>query len=135
MMVVTDGTVARGRASVLVVNDHEVLRQAVLQRLRARGFRVHAATSGRQALQVARVERPDVILFDMDPPALDGWESTRRLKADPLTRKILVVAISGDGKIDRRNQAMRYGCDGFEAKPLDVDRLVESVERLLPATA
>lgn len=135
MMVVSDGTVTRARASVLVVNDHETQRQAVLQRLRARGFRVHAASSGRQALQVARVERPDVILFDMDPPALDGWESTRRLKADPLTRNILVVALSEDTQTDRRNQAMRYGCDGFEPKPLDMEHLVESVERLLPQGA
>lgn len=130
-----EAPVTRARGSVLVVNDHEPLRQTVLQRLRARGFRVHAATSGRQALQLARVERPDVILMDMDPPALEGWESTRRLKADPVTRNILVVALSADAKTDRRNHAMRIGCDGFEPKPLDLDHLVDSVERLLPAPA
>ena len=130
-----EGNFNRARGSVLVVNDHEALRQTVLQRLRARGFRVHAATSGRQAIQVARVERPDVILMDMDPPALDGWESTRRLKADPMTRNILVVALCEDAQVDRRNHAMRIGCDGFEPKPLDVDHLVDSVERLVPSGA
>lgn len=124
-------TAARG--TVIVVNQQEALGKVVLQRFQARGFRVESAESGRAALQLARERRPDVILMDMDPPAVDGWESTRRLKADPVTRHILVVAISEDGQTDRRNQAMRVGCDGFEPKPLDVDHLVASVEKLLPA--
>ena len=128
----SDPTFTRAR-SVLVVNDHEALRQTVLERLRARGFLVHAASSGKVALQVARAERPDVILMDMDPPSVEGWESTRRLKADPVTRHILIVALSEDAKTDQRNHAMRIGCDGFEAKPLNMDHLVESVERLLPS--
>ncbi len=121
------------RGTVIVVNEPDAQRQMVLQRFQARGFRAHAAESGRVALQLAREQRPDVILMDMDRPTLDGWESTRRLKADPVTRHILVVALSEDTQTDRRNQAMRVGCDGFEAKPLDVDHLVASVESLLPA--
>jgi CheY-like chemotaxis protein len=121
------------RGTVIVVNEPDAQRQQVLQRLLACGFRACAAESGRMALQLAREQRPDVILMDMDRPGLDGWESTRRLKADPVTRHILVVAISEDTQTDRRNQAMRVGCDGFEAKPLDLDHLVASVENLLPA--
>jgi CheY-like chemotaxis protein len=121
------------RGTVIVVNEPDAQRQQVLQRFLARGFRACAAENGRMALQLAREQRPDVILMDMDRPGLDGWESTRRLKADPVTRHILVVAISEDTQTDRRNQAMRVGCDGFEAKPLDLDHLVESVENLLPA--
>lgn len=121
------------RGTVIVVNEPDAQRQMVVQRFQARGFRAHAAESGRVALQLAREERPDVILMDMDRPTLDGWEATRRLKADPVTRHILVVALSEDTQTDRRNQAMRVGCDGFEPKPLDVDHLVASVESLLPA--
>lgn len=121
------------RGTVIIVNEPDAQRQMVLQRFQARGFRAQAAESGRAALQLAREQRPDVILMDMDRPTLDGWESTRRLKADPVTRHILVVALSEDTQTDRRNQAMRVGCDGFEPKPLDVDRLVAIVERLLPA--
>jgi CheY-like chemotaxis protein len=120
------------RRTVLVVNDQESVRQAVVRTLQARGFSARAARSGREALEVARTDRPDVIVFDMDPPGLDGWEATRRLKADPVTRRILVVAMSENTQTDARNLAMRVGCDAFEAKPVDIERLVQSVEQLLP---
>lgn len=100
--------------------------------LQQRGFRARAADTGRKALEAVRVDRPDVILIDMDPPAVDGWESARRLKADPLTKNIMVVAMSEDAKVDRRNLAMRMGCDAFAAKPFDIAHLVDSVEQLLP---
>jgi two-component system, cell cycle response regulator DivK len=118
--------------SVLVVQDQEPLRQAMMRTLLARGFRARAARSGREALECVRADKPDVILMDMDPPALEGWESARRLKADPVTRSILVVALSENAHTESRNLAMRVGCDAFEAKPVDVEHLVESVERLLP---
>lgn len=120
------------RKTVLVVNDQEPVRQAVVQSLQARGFRARSARSGREALEVARTDRPDLILYDMDPPGLDGWEATRRLKADPVTRRILVIAMSENTETDARNMAMRVGCDAFASKPVDVEHLVESVEQLLP---
>jgi CheY-like chemotaxis protein len=120
------------RRSVLVVNDQESVRLAVVRLLQAHGFHARAARSGREALEVARIERPDVILYDMDPPGLDGWEATRRLKADPVTRRILIVAMSENAETDARNLAMRVGCDAFAPKPVDLEHLVESVEQLLP---
>jgi len=69
--------------SVLVVNDQDALRQTMVRTLLARGFRARTARSGREALESVRTDKPDVILIDMDPPALEGWESARRLKADP----------------------------------------------------
>lgn len=120
------------RKTVLVVNDQESVRQAVVQSLQARGFRARSVRSGREAMELARSDRPDVILYDMDPPGLDGWEATRRLKADPVTRRILVVAMSENTETDARNMAMRVGCDAFEAKPVDVEHLIESVQQLLP---
>ncbi len=117
----------------MIVNDQESLREAVAKGLQQRGFRTRATDSGRKALEFARSDRPDVILMDMDTPLADGWESARRLKADPVTKGILLVALSEDAKTDRRNLAMRMGCDAFEAKPCNVDHLVNSVEELLPA--
>lgn len=119
--------------SVLVVHDHEPQRLAVARTLQARGFRARTVSTSREALESARQERLDVILMDMDAPGLDGWESARRLKADPVTRHILVIALSERAEVDVRNQAMRVGCDAFETKPLDLDHLVESVRALLPA--
>ena len=121
------------RHSVLVVHDQETQRLAVVRTLQACGFRARTVGSSREVLESARQERPDVILMDMDPPGLDGWEAARRIKADPVTRNILVVAMSERAEVDVRNQAMRVGCDAFELKPLDVDHLVESVRALLPA--
>ncbi|MEZ5290561.1 MAG: response regulator [Vicinamibacterales bacterium] len=121
------------RRSVLVVNDQDGMRQTVLRTLQARGFYVQWARTGREALETVRRERPDVVLIDMDPPAVDGWESARRLKADPVTRSILVVAMSENARTDSRNLAMRVGCDAFAAKPVDVEHLAESVERLVAA--
>lgn len=118
---------------MLIVNDQVALRDAVVKVLQARGFRTRAADTGLKALEFARSELPDVILIDMDLPAVDGWESARRLKADPVTKKIFVVAMSEDAKTDRRNLAMRMGCDAFEPKPCNVDHLVQSVEQLIPA--
>ena len=126
------GPTTAGR-SVLVVNDQDALRQAMVRTLLARGFRARSARTGREALEGVRTDKPDVILMDMDPPALEGWESARRLKADPVTRDILVVALSENAQTDSRNLAMRVGCDAFEAKPIDVEHLAESVERLLQA--
>lgn len=120
------------RKTVLVVNDQEPVRQAVVQTLQARGFRARAARSGREALELARNDRPDLILYDMDQASLDGWEATRRLKADPVTRRILVVAMSENSETDARNLAMRVGCDAFAAKPVDMEHLVDSVQQLLP---
>lgn len=124
---------AAGRRSVLVVNDQEPVRQAVVRSLQAHGFRVRAATTSREVLESARLDRPDLILMDMDPPAIDGWEAARRIKADPVTKHILVVAMSEHAQTETRNQAMRVGCDAFAVKPFDVEHLVESVQALLPA--
>ena len=133
MSVLGERTMPGSRGSVLIVNDQVPVRDAVMKLLQQRGFRTRAADTGRKALEFARSDRPDLILIDMDPPSVDGWESARRLKADPVTKHILVVAMSEDAVTDRRNLAMRMGCDAFAVKPCDVDRLVESVEQLLPA--
>ena len=95
-------------------------------------YEVLTAVDGVEGIRIAAREQPDLILMDLSLPVLDGWEATRRLKADPVTRRILVVAMSENTETDARNMAMRVGCDAFASKPVDVEHLVESVEQLLP---
>jgi CheY-like chemotaxis protein len=89
------------------------------------------AQDGQEALQSARSNCPDLILMDMSLPIIDGWEATRRLKEDPATAGIPVVALTAHALTDDREKATRAGCDGYETKPIDLPRLLATIERLL----
>ena len=97
------------------------------------GFEVLVANDGEQGCAVALAERPDLILMDLEMPGVDGWEATRRLKADPQTRSIPVIALSAHALAGTREKALAAGCDEFDTKPIDFDRLVATIERLLKA--
>jgi len=97
------------------------------------GFEVLVASDGEQGCAVARAEQPDLILMDLEMPGVDGWEATRRLKADPQTRHIPVIAISAHALAGTREKALAAGCDEFDTKPIDFDRLLAKIERLLKA--
>jgi two-component system, cell cycle response regulator DivK len=95
------------------------------------GFEVLVAPDGEQGCAVALAERPDLILMDLEMPGMDGWEATRRLKADPQTRDIPVIALSAHALAGTREKALAAGCDDFDTKPINFDRLVVTIERLL----
>jgi CheY-like chemotaxis protein len=95
------------------------------------GFEVLVANDGEQGCAVALTERPDLILMDLEMPGVDGWEATRRLKADPQTRDIPVIALSAHALAGTREKALAAGCDDFDTKPINFDRLVVTIERLL----
>ena len=97
------------------------------------GFEVLVAQDGEQGCAVALAEQPDLILMDLEMPGVDGWEATRRLKADPQTRSIPVLAISAHALVGTREKALAAGCDEFDTKPIDFDRLVATIGRLLKA--
>jgi two-component system cell cycle response regulator DivK len=97
------------------------------------GFEVLVANDGEQGCAVALAERPDLILMDLEMPGVDGWEATRRLKADPQTRGIPVIALSAHALSGTREKALAAGCDDFDTKPIDFDRLVTTIGRLLKA--
>lgn len=99
--------------------------------LEFRGFVVHEASDGREALDVAVRERPRVILMDLMMPRMDGWEATRRLKADDRTKHSSVIAVSAHSQIDERNTARQAGCDDFIPKPYDLEVLAEVVRKLV----
>ena len=95
-------------------------------------FEVVVAEDGEKGCAMALSERPDIILMDLEMPLVDGWEATRRLKADPQTRDIPVIALSAHALAGAREKALAAGCDEFDTKPVEFDRLVSTMRRLLP---
>jgi CheY-like chemotaxis protein len=95
-------------------------------------FAVVVAEDGEKGCAMALSERPDIILMDLEMPLVDGWEATRRLKADPQTRDIPIIALSAHALAGAREKALAAGCDEFDTKPVEFDRLVATMRRLLP---
>jgi len=112
---------------VLLVEDNDMNREMLERRLRRRGMEVLLAVDGAAALVEAQRGNPDVILMDIDLPVYDGFEVTRRLKADPGTREIPVIALTAHALAEDRDQALAAGCVGFHTKPIDFPRLLEAL--------
>jgi CheY-like chemotaxis protein len=122
-------------ATILVVEDNELSRDALSRRLARRGYRVVLAGDGAQAIEVARDERPDLILMDLGLPRIDGWEATRRLKADATTQRIPIIVLSAHAMTNDRDKALQAGGDEFDTKPIRFDTLLDKVEALLATAA
>jgi len=121
----------RLRPLILVVEDQEDLRRLYAEQLALSGFEVIEAGNGEDAITHTSSRSPDVVLMDLSLPILDGWEATRRLKADTRTAHIPVVALTahdGSGELQR---ATRAGCDWFVPKPCPPDALIAEVRRVL----
>ncbi len=117
---------------ILYVEDNDDNVYVVMNRLGRAGFTVVVAVDGEQGLAMARKERPDLILMDLSLPGLDGWEATRRLKTDPATKDIPVLALSAHAMAGDREKALAAGCDDYDTKPIDFTRLRAKIEALLP---
>ena len=96
-------------------------------------FEVVVAEDGEKGCAMALSERPDIILMDLEMPLVDGWEATRRLKADPQTRDIPIIALSAHALAGERDKALAAGADEFDTKPIEFERLVATLHRLLSA--
>jgi len=116
---------------VLLVEDNEMNRDMLSRRLTRRGFEVVFAGDGQQGLDLARSEKPDVILMDMSLPVMDGWEATRRIKADGTMRSIPVIGLTAHAMSGDREKAIAAGCDDYDTKPVEMERLLGKIERLL----
>jgi CheY-like chemotaxis protein len=116
---------------VLLVEDDEMNRDMLSRRLIRRGFQVVFAMDGQQGIDLARSERPDVILMDMSLPIIDGWEASRRLKANDATRSVPVIGLTAHAMSGDREKAIEAGCDDYDTKPVELDRLIGKIERLL----
>lgn len=117
---------------ILYVEDNEDNIYVVKNRFTRAGFTVLVATDGEQGVAMASAERPDLILMDLRLPVLDGWEATRRIKAQPETRHIPIIALTAHAMTGDREKALAAGCDDFDTKPVEMPRLLDKVRTLLP---
>src|SRR5262245_44597348 len=116
---------------VLLVEDNADNRDALARLLQRKGYEVLLAVDGQQGVKVASAETPDLILMDMSLPVLDGWEATRQLKDEPVTRVIPVIALTSHAMAGDRERAMEAGCDDYDTKPIEFPRLLTKIESLL----
>ncbi len=117
---------------ILLVEDNPENRDMLSRRLIRRGFEVEFAEDGAEAVKKARDASPALILMDLSLPVLDGWEATRRIKADEATRSIPVIALTAHAMAEDRAKALDAGCDDYDTKPVDLARLLEKIQALLP---
>ena len=118
-------------AKILLVEDNELNRDMLSRRLIRRGYEVVMAVDGEEALASAAREQPNLILMDMSLPKIDGWEATLRLKADPSLCATPVIALTAHAMAGDRERALEAGCDEFDTKPIEFERLLAKMERLL----
>jgi len=118
-------------AKILIVEDNPMNRDMLSRRLIRSGHSVLMADDGRQGIETAMSEIPDLILMDMSLPEIDGWEATRRLKSDKLTRRIPVIALTAHAMSSDRQRCMEAGCDDYDTKPVDFQRLTAKIQAAL----
>ena len=116
---------------VLIADDNEQNRDMLSRRLQRRGFDVMIAPDGRAAVEMARAERPDLILMDMNMPELDGWEATRQIKSQPDGAGVPVIGLTAHALEGDRERALEAGCADYHTKPVDFTRLMSQIEALL----
>ena len=116
---------------ILLVEDNEMNRDMLSRRLIRNGYEVVTAVDGQQGADMALSERPDLILMDMSLPVIDGWEATRRIKANDATRQIPVIALTAHAMAGDREKAIEVGCEDYDTKPIELSRLLGKVAALL----
>jgi two-component system, cell cycle response regulator DivK len=116
---------------VLIVEDDEMNRESLSRLLKRRGFEIVIGVDGQEGIDLAQSEMPDIILMDMSLPVIDGWEATRQLKASPATRAVPVIALTAHAMSSDRDKALAAGCDDFDTKPIELDRLLPKIHALI----
>ncbi len=119
---------------ILLVEDHEEIWDFLSRRLKRRGYEVVLAHDGQQGIDVARAERPDVVLLDMNLPVMDGWTAARHLKGDPDMAGIPIIALTAHAMAGDRDKALAAGCDDYHPKPVDFSRLLSQIDGALGAS-
>ncbi len=116
---------------VLIVEDNEMNRDMLSRRLKRKGYDVLIAVDGSEGIEMAKTHHPDLILMDMSLPKIDGWEATRQIKANEMTKDIPVIALTAHATSQDREKALAAGCDDFDTKPVDLKRLLGKMEEQL----
>ncbi|WP_457798276.1 response regulator [Methylocystis sp. S23] len=116
---------------ILLVEDNELNRDMLSRRLKRNGYAVVIAVDGQEGVEMAASETPDLILMDMSLPVIDGWEATRRVKANESTRGIPVIALTAHAMAGDREKAIEAGCEDYDTKPVEITRLLEKITALL----
>jgi CheY-like chemotaxis protein len=120
---------------ILIVEDNEMNRDMLSRRLQRKGYEVLIAVDGEMGIDVARAHAPDLILMDMSLPVVDGWEATRRIKADDVLKHIPVIALTAHAMANDREKALDAGCDDYDTKPIELPRLLAKMDNLLVTRA
>jgi two-component system, cell cycle response regulator DivK len=121
-------------ARILLVEDNEMNRDMLSRRLIKRGYEVALAMDGQEGVDQARNNPPDLVLMDMSLPVKDGWVATAELKSDATTKSIPIIGLSAHAMAGDRDRAMSAGCDDYDTKPVEIDRLLGKIQALLPKT-
>jgi CheY-like chemotaxis protein len=116
---------------ILLVEDNELNRDMLSRRLERKGYAVVMAVDGQQAVDMAASEAPTVILMDMSLPVIDGWEATRKIKANDATKRIPIIALTAHAMQGDEQKAREAGCDDFDTKPVELPRLLEKIQAQL----
>ena len=122
-------------AKILLVEDNEMNRDMLSRRLIRRGFEVVVAVDGQEGVAAAGREAPDLILMDMSLPVTDGWEATRLIRSAAATAHIPIIALTAHAMAGDRDRALEAGCNDYDTKPVELDRLLEKIGRLLNGRA
>ncbi|KAA0697244.1 response regulator [Neorhizobium sp. P12A] len=115
---------------ILLVEDNEMNRDMLSRRLEKRGYEVVSATDGLAGVEAAVTAKPDLVLMDMSLPVIDGWEATKRIKENPATSAIPVIALTAHAMSGDREKAMEAGCDDYDTKPIELPGLLDKIARL-----
>ena len=118
-------------AKLLIVEDNEMNRDMLSRRLKRKGYEIEVAVDGQQGVEMATASMPDLVLMDMSLPVMDGWEATRRIKSDPATQGIPVIALTAHSMAGDKEKAMEAGCEDYDTKPVDFPRLLGKIESLI----
>jgi len=116
---------------ILLVEDNEMNRDMLSRRLKRKGFDVVVAVDGASGVTTAEIELPDLIVMDMSLPILDGWEATKRLKQITATQNIPIISCSAHAMVGDRERGIEAGCNDYDTKPIDFERLLGKIENLL----
>lgn len=116
---------------ILLVEDNEMNRDMLSRRLQRKGFDVAIAVDGRQGVQMAQDAAYDLILMDMSLPEVDGWDATRQLRTAPATKDVPIIALTAHAMSGDRDKAIEAGCDDYDTKPIELERLLGKIQALL----